>query len=135
MELIGKYTNKYHDEIYVLFRVFVGLLFAQHGAQKLLGWFTESAPAQLFSLFGLAGTIELVGGLAIVLGIVTRIAALLSMGVMVGAYFTVHVANGLIPIVNRGELAAVYFFCFLVIFAHGAKKLSLEKLIFRRELF
>ena len=134
MELIGRYTAKYHDYIYVLFRLFVGLLFAQHGAQKLLGWFTDKAPVELFSLMGLAGSIELIGGLLIAVGFVTRAASLLAMCVMVGAYFTVHIGQGLIPIVNRGELAMLFFFCHLVIFAHGAKKISLEHLIFKKEL-
>lgn len=66
-----KLIERYSDYLYFVFRVFVGLLFFQHGAQKLFGWFGGNA-VELLGLMGLAGLIESVGGLAIALGLFTR---------------------------------------------------------------
>ena len=133
--LFGDVLKKYSKDIYVLFRVLVGLLFLQHGAQKLFGWFTTKGAVQLFSLMGLAGVIEFFGGLAIVLGVITRLSALGSILTMLWAYFQVHFANGWIPILNRGELALLYLAVFLIILVFGAGKWSLEKKLFGKEIF
>src|SRR3989338_6800056 len=106
--------QKYHAEGYALFRIVAGLMFAQHGAQKLLGWFGGNAVSSLFSLMGVVGMIELVGGLAIALGFFTRLASVGGIAVMIGALAKVHFPQGLIPIVNKGELALLFFACFLV---------------------
>jgi len=133
--MFEKYINK--DYFYFVFRVFVGLLFLQHGLQKLFGAFggLGGQPAELFSLMGLAGIIETFGALAITLGLFVRLAALIAGLEMLVAYSIQHVPNGLIPLVNRGELSLLYFAAFLVIIAFGARKWSLEKLIFKKEVF
>ena len=133
--MMEKLISKFSDYLYFIFRVFVGLLFFQHGAQKLFGWFSERPPAELFSLMGLAGVVEFAGGLAIALGLFTRPVALICAIQMLFAYFMVHASKGLIPIVNKGELALLYFAAFLVITAYGAKKWGIEKLLFKKELF
>ena len=115
--MINKLESK-ANIAYTIFRVVVGLLFAQHGAQKLFGWF-GGTPADLISKMGLAGTIELIAGLLIAIGLWTRIAAVLGALDMIGAYITVHATQGLIPIVNNGELALLYLVCFLIIITHG----------------
>ena len=120
--------------LYVIFRVFVGLLFFQHGAGKLFGWFGGKS-VELVSLMGVAGVVEFVGGAAIVLGVFTRLSALGAAITMAAAYFMVHFPRGLNPATNRGELALVYFAAFLVLFAYGAGKLSLEKKIFKKKIF
>jgi len=143
--LIGKYVNK--DYFYFVFRVFVGLLFLQHGLQKLFGLLGGYGipgtagfladlgfPVPIFFAY-IAGGIELIAGLAIALGIFTRLGATLAAIEMPIAYFMAHVPNGLIPIVNQGELALLYFAAFLVIIAFGARKWSLEKAIFKKEVF
>lgn len=121
--------SKYKDPIYALMRIVVGFLFLCHGAQKLLGMFGgvdgAGGTAPLFSQSGLAGVIELVGGLAIVLGVFTCWAAFLSSGLMAVAYFMVHQPQGGLPLQNRGELAAVYAFVFLFIAAYGDGSWSL----------
>jgi len=133
--LIGKYANK--DYFYFIFRVFVGLLFLQHGLQKLFGMFggLGGQAAELFSMMGLAGLIELLGGLGIALGLFARLGALVAALEMIVAYFMVHVPQGLIPFVNQGELALLYVAAFLVIMAFGSRKWSLEKAIFKKEVF
>ncbi len=132
--MIGKFSMKYHDGFYAVFRVLVGLLFMQHGAQKLFGMFNFQA-APVMSMFGVAGVIEFFGGLAIALGLFTRLAALVSAIEMLAAYFIAHVPNGLVPILNQGELALLYFASFLILMVYGARKLSLEKALLKKEMF
>ena len=135
MGLIEKYANK--DYFYFVFRVFVGLLFLQHGLQKIFGMFggVGGNTVPLMSLFGAAGLIELIAGIAIALGLFTRLAAVVSAIEMLVAYFMVHAPNGLIPLVNQGELALLYVASFLVLMAYGAGKWSLEKAIMKKEAF
>ena len=135
MGLIEKYANK--DYFYFVFRIFVGLLFLQHGLQKLFGAFggVGGQPMELLSLFGLAGLIEFLGGIAITLGLFTRLAALIAGIEMIIAYFMAHAPNNIIPLVNQGELALLYFASFLVLAVYGAGKWSVEKAILKKEAF
>jgi putative oxidoreductase len=110
--------------LYVLLRIVTGLLFACHGVQKLFGVFggpggQPGVSVPLFSLMGLAGCIELVGGLLIALGVLTSWAAFVASGEMAFAYFTQHFPRGFWPIQNDGELAVLYCFLFLYIAANG----------------
>lgn len=118
-----KILGKYQEQTYALMRIIVGFLFLCHGARKLLGLFGgvdgEGGTVTLISQAGIAGAIELLGGLAIMLGVVTSWAAFLSSGLMAVAYFMAHQPSGALPIQNKGELAAVYAFVFLFIAARG----------------
>lgn len=127
----------YRDYLYFVFRVFVGLLFLQHGLQKMFGMFggLGGTSAELFSLMGLAGIIETVGGLFIAFGLFTRLIAFLAGIEMLVAYSMVHAPSGLIPLLNQGELALLYFASFLVIIMYGAGKWSLEKALMKEEAF
>ncbi|MEK6874168.1 MAG: DoxX family protein [Nanoarchaeota archaeon] len=129
MNYIKKYATTYKDYLYVIFRVFIGTLFFQHGAQKLFGWFGGTA-TPVASLFGVAGVVELVAGAFITLGLFTRISAFFSAGQMTVAYFMVHLPEGWIPIENKGELALLYFACFLVMMYEGDGKWSLGRMWF-----
>lgn len=116
-----------------LLRIAAGLAFWSHGAQKLLGWFGGFGPdggtADVLSLYGLAGVIELVGGTLLVLGLFTRVVALIASGEMAVAYFIVHVpGGGLWWWNNRGELALVYAFLWLFFAAAGAGAFSVDAL-------
>ncbi|MBI2523415.1 DoxX family protein [Candidatus Woesearchaeota archaeon] len=135
MELIEKYANK--DYFYFVFRVFVGLLFLQHGLQKLFGMFggVGGNTVPLMSLFGAAGLIEIIAGIAITLGLFTRLAAVISAIEMLAAYFIVHASGGLIPLLNQGELALLYFASFLILVVYGAGKWNVEKAILKKETF
>jgi putative oxidoreductase len=118
-------VSKYAPYLYVLLRIVAGLLFACHGAQKLFGVFggiggQPGTSMPLFSLMGLAGCIELAGGLLITLGVLTSFAAFIASGEMAFAYFTQHFPRGFWPIQNGGELAVLYCFLFLYIAANGA---------------
>lgn len=123
--MMGSFFEDYGDYFYFVFRVIAGLLFAQHGAQKLFGWLGGSQ-AELFSLMGAAGIIEFFGGILLALGLITQFIATLGAIEMLVAYFMVHFPNGWIPIVNKGELALLYFAAFLVLFVHGSRKWGLD---------
>lgn len=126
-----RFVGAYSSYIYAVMRIVVGLLFACHGAQKLLGALggvdRRGGSVPLFSLFGLAGIIELVGGLLIVVGLMTGYAAFVASGEMAGAYFTAHVPRGFWPIQNTGELAVLYCFVFLYIASRGAGVWSIDR--------
>jgi putative oxidoreductase len=114
-----KVLGSFAPQIYALFRIVAGLLFAQHGAQKLFGAL-GGEQVELVSRAGLAGVIELFGGLLIAIGLFAGLAAFIASGEMAFAYFIAHASGGLFPIQNRGELAVLYCFVFLYIAARGS---------------
>lgn len=122
-----RWLARFSEIAYALLRLMAGLMFAQHGAQKLLG-FPPGPPGKvpLASLAGVAGVIELVGGLMIALGLFAGFAAFIASGEMAYAYFTVHAPNGFWPVVNQGELAALYCFVFLYIATRGSGRYAVD---------
>ena len=132
-----RFNEKYSGSIYVVFRVLVGLLFLQHGGQKLFGWFggLGGSTAPLFSLMGLAGVIEFVGGLALVLGLFTRLVATITATEMLVAFFKAHFPQTWVPVLNQGEPALLFFAAFLVLIIYGSGKWSLEQALFKKETF
>lgn len=116
--------------VYAVLRIGAGLLFMQHGVQKLFGLLGGAggtgAPVELISQFGLAGVLEFFGGALIVLGLFTRpVAALLALQ-MVAAYFIAHLPQGGFPIQNGGELALLFALVFGFLAAAGAGTWSLD---------
>jgi len=107
-------------------RIATGLLFMQHGAQKLFAAFGASQAASLGSLFGLAGVLEFFGGGLVVLGLLTRPVALVLAVEMLVAYFRAHLPSGWVPIMNHGELALLYLFVYLFLAANGGGAFSLD---------
>jgi putative oxidoreductase len=111
-------------------RIGAGLLFMQHGVQKLFGFFGGVGPngeaVQLMSQFGLAGVLETFGGLLIVLGLFTRPVAVLVALEMLVAYFQVHSPQGGMPIENRGELPLLFMLVWLFLAGNGAGPASLD---------
>ena len=125
MPSMEKVLSRYRPYLYALLRIVAGLLFAQHGAQKLFGAL-GGKPVELMSQMGLAGVIEFVGGLMIALGLFTSPVAFLASGQMAVAYFQAHVPRGLWPIANGGEVAALFCFVFLYFAAAGSGKWSID---------
>ena len=119
------FLHRYADITYALLRVVAGGMFACHGAQKLLGAF-GGQKAALQSMMGLAGVIELVGGVLIAAGLFAGVAAFVCSGQMAAAYFMVHARQGLWPIENKGELGVLYCFVFLYIASRGSGMFSLD---------
>ena len=124
------FLNRYADTIYCIMRLIVGLLFACHGGQKLLG-FPPGGHGAGEGLMLLGAWIELVCGLLIAFGFLTRIGALLASGEMAVGYFMFHAPGGFFPIQNHGEPAVVYCFVFLFILFYGPGWLSIDALTSR----
>jgi putative oxidoreductase len=109
-------------------RIVVGFTFFEHGLQKVLGLLGGHAVPPL-SLPGVAGWLEGVGGLLILIGLFTRPAAFILCGEMAVAYFKQHASASFWPVVNRGELAVLYCFIFLYMFVAGPGRWSADVLI------
>lgn len=125
-------NQKMIDIAYLLLRVASGFMFMHHGGQKLFGWFGGMPGGKelvLMSQTGIGGILEFFGGLMIVLGLATRVTAFLMSGTMAVAYFQFHQPQGLMPIQNKGELAALYCFVFLFMAAYGGGPYSLDAVL------
>ena len=128
-----RWLGKYSDTCYGVMRIIVGLLFACHGAQKLFG-VPGGEGLTLSPLMAAAGVIEFFCGALVTLGLWAGYAAFIASGQMAVAYFMMHAPGGFWPIVNRGELAALYCFIFLYIASRGSGRLSVEALVRKRNI-
>ncbi len=121
-----------------ILRIVTGILFSMHGLQKLIGAFGgmggKGAHAAFGSLLWVAAVLETAGGIAITLGLFTRPVAFVLCGEMAVAYLRTHAPRGLWPIVNGGELAVLYCFIYLYLFAAGPGPLSLDRVIRRSKV-
>lgn len=125
-------STRFAPYAYALMRIMIGLLFACHGSQKLFGFPPSDHPSPpIASLMGVAGLIELIGGLCVALGLFAPIAAFICSGEMAVAYFMVHAKGSFWPVINKGELAVVYCFVFLFIAAYGSGIWSLDSVFSR----
>jgi putative oxidoreductase len=116
-----------------ILRIFTGLALLQHGTGKILGFpaVPSLANVQIGSLAGAAGLIELIGGILFTIGLFTRPVAFILSGFTAAAYFMAHAGKGFYPILNGGELAALYCFVFLYFAFAGAGPWSVDAAIKR----
>ena len=113
-----------------ILRIVSAFLLIQHGSAKLLG-FPHVAMfdgLQVMSLIGVAGVIELVGGVLLLIGLFTRPVAFVLSGELACAYFIGHVPHGnfLSPMLNQGESAVLFCFIFLFLAAAGGGAWSVD---------
>ena len=120
------FLTPFADRIYAVFRIVVGFLFACHGAQKVLGVFGGPPAEMPVPMAFVVGGIELVGGALVAIGLFGGWAAFICSGQMAVAYFLIHQKDGLFPIQNHGELAALYSFVFLLIAVRGSGMWSVD---------
>ncbi|MEX0976874.1 MAG: DoxX family protein [Woeseia sp.] len=118
------FMKPYQEHTYALLRIVTGFLFLWHGSQKLLNIPPAGGEPPAFILW-IAGPIELIGGILIMIGLFTRPVAFLCSGLMAAAYWMAH-STPLLPILNGGELAALYCFVFLYFSARGAGIWSID---------
>jgi len=128
MSGLTAFCQSWAPRLLSVLRIVAGFCFLLHGAQKLLG-FPAPFPrhVELFSLLGLAGTIELVGGTLVLLGLFTRPAAFIMAGEMAFAYFMGHFPKSFWPVLNGGDAAVLYCFVFLYLAAAGAGPWSIDR--------
>jgi putative oxidoreductase len=130
------FMSRYEDATLALLRVVAGLMLLQHAVQKLFQLLTPpDQPARVVEAFSrnwFAGVIEITLGPLLVLGLGTRVVAFVLAGEMAFAYFLVHAEKGFWPILNHGELAALYCFLFLYLSARGGGRYSLDAILARR---
>jgi putative oxidoreductase len=119
--LLGSWKPK----AYATLRIVTGLLFAQHGAQKLFG-ILGGSQRDLITQMGLAGVIEFFGGLLVAVGLFASPIAFIACGEMAWAYFQSHAPRGFWPVLNGGELTVLYCWIFLYIAATGGGVWSLD---------
>lgn len=115
-----KFLDNYQEQTYALLGIMTGFLFIWHGTQKLFNYPVDFPYGPLNALMVSAGIIELVGGVLVMIGLLTRPAAFICSGTMAVAYWMAHGMEAFFPIINRGELAALFCFAFLYIAARGA---------------
>jgi putative oxidoreductase len=122
--------------LYILsvLRVFTGLELLQHGTGKILGFpaVPSFANVQIGSLSGMGGLIELIGGILFTIGLFTRPVAFILSGFTAAAYFMAHASKGFYPVLNGGELAALYCFVFLFFAFAGGGPWSVDTLMKRK---
>ena len=116
---------------YFLLRVVSGLLFFQAGSMKLLGWYggmpgALGSTAPLLTQVGIGGVLEFYGGIAIMLGLLTRPVAFILSGEMAVAYWQFHFPRGAWPILNNGQQAVLLCFIFLFVSASGGGPWSVD---------
>lgn len=131
-EMFKNPANNLQNFVLLFTRIIVGYMFMMHGTTKLFSFpasMTNGKPAvELFSIMGIGGVLEIVGGILLILGLFVRPVSFLLAGMMAVAYFVFHSGFALIfnPIVNKGEAAALYCMVFLLYWVFGAGKYSLD---------
>lgn len=110
-----KVLERYQKQVIAVFRIVIGFLFASHGAAALFGVLGTKQVEMFAWPSWWAAAIQFAGGALVLIGLGTRYAALLCSGSMAYAYFTVHQVDGLLPVQNGGEKAALFCFAFLLI--------------------
>ena len=110
-------------------RIVFGLMFMQHGAQKLFAVLGREEAVAFMTQLWFAGILEFWGGLLIVVGLFTRPVAFVLAGLMAVAYFQAHLPRDLFPIANGGELAVLFCFFWLFLAANGGGAFSIDGLL------
>lgn len=124
------FFETWRERALAILRIVTAYLFIPHGTAKLFGMPHQAMfdGLQLMSLVGLAGILEVVGGVLLLIGLFTRPVAFILCGFMAVAYFMVHASQGhvLLPMLNQGELAVLYCFAFLYFVIAGAGAWSVD---------
>lgn len=134
MSDLNLFTTKWTPRLLSIMRIVVAFLFMAHGSAKLFGMpaAQPTEPVSWQSLMGVAGMVEFFGGFLFGLGVFTRPVAFILAGQMAVAYFMSHVPQGFWPLLNHGELSALYAFVFFYFAAAGGGPWSLDHLWQRR---
>lgn len=120
--------DRWRPQAIALLRIVAALLYMEHGTQKLFGFPpAENGPVEIFSFMGLAGALELFGGILLLVGLFTRPTAFVLSGMMAVAYWMAHAPRNPFPALNGGDAAILFCFVFLALVATGAGAWSLDE--------
>ncbi|MEQ7872728.1 DoxX family protein [Sphingomonas sp. ASV193] len=129
----GGWSDRYASQVLSLLRIVTALLFLEHGTSKMFAFpLSAASDPPIWSLFWVAGAMELVGGLLLLVGLFSRPVALLLSGEMAIGYWLIHAAKGPFPILNGGESAVLFCFVFLYIAFEGPGEWSVDCAMGRR---
>jgi putative oxidoreductase len=125
---MDKFSQTWSPRLLSVLRIMTTLLLLQHGTAKFFGFphFEAFDNMQYVSLLGAAGVLELVGGLLMLIGLLTRPVAFILSGFMAAAYLLAHAPQGFYPMLNQGELAVVFCFVFLYFAVAGGGEWSVD---------
>ena len=132
MSKVSIWCANWAPQLLSILRIITAFLFMEHGMMKLFGFPSPMGDIPLLSLMGLAGALEVFGGLLILIGLFTRPIAFLLSGEMAFAYFMAHAPQGFWPVLNHGEPAVLYCFIFLYFAAAGGGPWSVDRLFAQR---
>ena len=130
----NSFFSTWTPRVLSILRIIAGFLIMQHGLQKVFGFPAGPQPQPtppLLSMMGFVGILELVGGILLIIGLFTRPAAFILSGLLAVAYFMAHAPQDFWPVLNKGELAALYSFVFLYLAAAGGGEWSLDRMLRR----
>jgi putative oxidoreductase len=119
------FLHRWAPQILSLLRILAAATFLTHGTMKLFGW-PAPFPYPLNGLLYVAGILEVVGGLLLLIGLFSRPVAFMLSGMMAIAYFLGHASGGFFPALNGGEPAMLFCFIFLYIAAAGPGPWSVD---------
>ena len=133
--IVERLETLWAPRVLSIVRVVSALIFMAHGTQKLLN-FPPNPPGrpavELFSLYGLTGALEIVGGILLVFGLFTRPVAFVLSGEMAFAYWMAHAPRNVFPILNGGDASILYCFLFLYLAFAGGGAWSLDRMLWKR---
>src|SRR5229473_4156836 len=126
----GANVARFAPHALAVLRIVAAALFLEHALVKLVGFPAGAPPGEqpLVTMLGLAGVVETVTGILMILGLFTRSAALIASGEMAVAYWLAHAPHSFYPVVNGGDAAILFCFVFLYIAVAGPGVLSLDGL-------
>jgi putative oxidoreductase len=130
---LSSFHSAWSPRLLSILRIVAALLFIEHGSQKLFNFppSQQAVAGSLPPLMLVAGALEFFGGLLVLVGLFTRPVAFILSGQMAVAYFMVHAPQALLPLANRGELAALYSFVFLYLAVAGGGSWSVDQCMAR----
>ena len=134
MSIFDPAPSPWPSRMLSVLRIVSGVVFITFGTMKLFNvppMPTGMPSIELMSLMGFAGVLELFGGLAIALGLLTRPVPFILSGQMAAAYFIGHFPQSFWPSVNMGVPAILYCFIFLYFVFSGAGVWSIDAMIAR----
>lgn len=133
--LFGTLDSRLTTKVLGLLRIITALLFLEHGTSKILHFpYTSASGPPEWSLFWVAGWLELIGGLMLLAGFFTRPVAFLLAGEMAIGYWLVHAPRSVFPVLNNGESAILFCFVFLLFAVTGAGEWGVDSVLRKRLL-